>query len=80
VAWEFFFEGPDADVQRAVEEAIQQLKALGVAVSEVSWPSVRHALRLYAILPAEGAAAHEPGPSEISTPTGGLRVSLRRCT
>ena len=56
---EFFFEGLDADVQRAVEEAIQQLKSLGVAVSEVSWPSVRQAPMLYTISLAEGAAAHE---------------------
>jgi aspartyl-tRNA(Asn)/glutamyl-tRNA(Gln) amidotransferase subunit A len=56
---EFFCEGLDADVQRAVEEAIQQLKSLGVAVSEVSWPSVRQAPMLYTISLAEGAAAHE---------------------
>jgi aspartyl-tRNA(Asn)/glutamyl-tRNA(Gln) amidotransferase subunit A len=55
---EFFFERLDADVQRAVEEAIQQLKSLGVAVSEVSWPSVRQAPILYTISLAEGAAAH----------------------
>ena len=60
VAREFFFEGLDDDVQRAVEEAIQQLKSLGVQVLEVSWPSIRHAPALYAISLAEGAAAHEP--------------------
>ena len=56
---EFFFEGLDADVQQAVTEAIQQLKSLGVVVSEVSWPSIRQAPMLYAISLAEGAAAHE---------------------
>jgi aspartyl-tRNA(Asn)/glutamyl-tRNA(Gln) amidotransferase subunit A len=56
---EFFFEGLDADVQRTVEEAIQQLKSLGVMVSEVSWPSVRQAPMLYAISLVEGAVAHE---------------------
>ena len=60
VAREFFFEGLDDDVQRAVEEAIQQLKSLGVQVLEVSWPSIRQAPALYAISLAEGAAAHEP--------------------
>ena len=56
---EFFFEGLDADVQRDVEEAIQQLKSLGVEVSEVSWPAIRQAPTLYAISLAERAAAHE---------------------
>jgi aspartyl-tRNA(Asn)/glutamyl-tRNA(Gln) amidotransferase subunit A len=56
---EFFFEGLDGDVQRTVEEAIQQLKSLGVQVLEVSWPSIRQAPILYAISLAEGAAAHE---------------------
>jgi aspartyl-tRNA(Asn)/glutamyl-tRNA(Gln) amidotransferase subunit A len=56
---EFFFEGLDADVQRAVEGAIQQLKSLGLEVSEVSWPTIRQAPTLYAISLAEGAAAHE---------------------
>ncbi len=57
---EFFFEGLDADVQQAVEQAIQQLSALGAQLSEVSWPSIRQAPALYAISLAEGAAAHEP--------------------
>jgi aspartyl-tRNA(Asn)/glutamyl-tRNA(Gln) amidotransferase subunit A len=56
---EFFFEGLDADVQQAVERAIQQISALGAQVSEVAWPSVRQAPALYAISLAEGAAAHE---------------------
>jgi aspartyl-tRNA(Asn)/glutamyl-tRNA(Gln) amidotransferase subunit A len=55
----FFFEGLDADVQQATAQAIQQLKALGAQVSEVSWASVRQAPALYAISLAEGAAAHE---------------------
>jgi aspartyl-tRNA(Asn)/glutamyl-tRNA(Gln) amidotransferase subunit A len=33
---EFFFEGLDADVLQAVEQAVQQLKSLGVRVSEVA--------------------------------------------
>jgi aspartyl-tRNA(Asn)/glutamyl-tRNA(Gln) amidotransferase subunit A len=56
---EFFFEGLDADVQSAVEQAIQQLTSLGAQVSEVSWASVQQAPTLYAISLAEGAAAHE---------------------
>jgi aspartyl-tRNA(Asn)/glutamyl-tRNA(Gln) amidotransferase subunit A len=56
---EFFFEGLDADVQQAVEQAIRQLTSLGAQVSEVSWPSIRQAPALYAISLAEGAAAHE---------------------
>ena len=56
---EFFFEGLEADVQRAVEQAIQHLTSLGAHVSEVSWPSIRQAPVLYAISLAEGAAAHE---------------------
>jgi aspartyl-tRNA(Asn)/glutamyl-tRNA(Gln) amidotransferase subunit A len=56
---EFFFDGLDGDVQRAVEEAIQQLKSIGVQVSEVSWPSIGQAPALYTISLAEGAAAHE---------------------
>jgi Asp-tRNA(Asn)/Glu-tRNA(Gln) amidotransferase A subunit family amidase len=57
---EFFFEGLDADVQQAVEQAIQQLRSLGAQVSEVAGPSIRQAPALYAISLAEGAAAHEP--------------------
>jgi aspartyl-tRNA(Asn)/glutamyl-tRNA(Gln) amidotransferase subunit A len=59
VAREFFFEGLDADILRAVEQAIRQLKSLGVRVSEVAWPAIRQAPALYAISLAEGAAAHE---------------------
>jgi aspartyl-tRNA(Asn)/glutamyl-tRNA(Gln) amidotransferase subunit A len=56
---ELFFEGLDADVQQAVEQAIQQLQALGARVTEVSWDSIRQVPALYAISLAEGAAAHE---------------------
>jgi len=56
---EFFFEGLDADVQQAVEQAIQHISALGAQVSEVSWASVHRAPALYTISLAEGAAAHE---------------------
>jgi aspartyl-tRNA(Asn)/glutamyl-tRNA(Gln) amidotransferase subunit A len=56
---EFFFEGLEADVQRAVEGAIQHLRGLGAEIAEVSWPAVRRAPALYAISLAEGAAAHE---------------------
>jgi aspartyl-tRNA(Asn)/glutamyl-tRNA(Gln) amidotransferase subunit A len=56
---EFFFEGLDADVQQAVDQAIDQLTALGARVSEVVWESIRQAPALYAISLAEGAAAHE---------------------
>ena len=56
---EFFFEGLDADVQQAVDQAIDQLAALGARVSEVAWASIRQAPALYAISLAEGAAAHE---------------------
>ena len=62
---EFFFEGLAADVQRTVEEAIQQLKSLGVVVSEVSWPSVRQAPMLYAISLVEGAADELWRPGRI---------------
>jgi aspartyl-tRNA(Asn)/glutamyl-tRNA(Gln) amidotransferase subunit A len=56
---EFFFEGLDADVQQAVEQAIEHLRALGAQVTEVSWASIRQVPGLYAISLAEGAAAHE---------------------
>jgi aspartyl-tRNA(Asn)/glutamyl-tRNA(Gln) amidotransferase subunit A len=56
---EFFFEALDADVQQAVDQAVDQLAALGARVSEVAWASVRQAPALYAISLAEGAAAHE---------------------
>jgi aspartyl-tRNA(Asn)/glutamyl-tRNA(Gln) amidotransferase subunit A len=56
---ECFFDGLDGDVQRAVEEAIQQLKSIRVQVSEVSWPSIGQAPALYTISLAEGVAAHE---------------------
>ena len=55
---ELFFEGLDADVQQAVEQAIQQLQALGARVIEVSWDSIRQVPALYTISLAEGAAAH----------------------
>jgi aspartyl-tRNA(Asn)/glutamyl-tRNA(Gln) amidotransferase subunit A len=56
---EFFFEALDADVQQAVDQAVDQLAALGARVSEVAWASIRQAPALYAISLAEGAAAHE---------------------
>lgn len=56
---EFFFEGLDADVQQAVEQAIQHISALGAEVTEVAWASVHRAPALYSISLAEGAAAHE---------------------
>ena len=61
----FFFKGLDADVQQALEQAIQHLKALGVQISGVSWSSIGRVPGLDAISWAEGCLLYtSPSPRD----------------
>ena len=54
---EYFPDGIDLQVERAVREAIDVLKGLGARVERVSLPTTRHALAAYyVILPAEASS------------------------
>jgi aspartyl-tRNA(Asn)/glutamyl-tRNA(Gln) amidotransferase subunit A len=54
---EYFIDGMDPEVARAVREAIDVLKGLGARVERVSLPTTRHALAAYyVILPAEASS------------------------
>jgi len=54
---EYFIDGMDPDVERAVREAIEVLKALGARVERVSLPTTKHSLAAYyLILPAEASS------------------------
>ena len=54
---EYFIDGMDPDVERAVREAIEVLRGLGAKIERVSLPTTRHALAAYyIILPAEASS------------------------
>jgi aspartyl-tRNA(Asn)/glutamyl-tRNA(Gln) amidotransferase subunit A len=54
---EYFIDGMDPDVERAVRRAIDVLKGLGARVERVSLPTTRHSLAAYyVILPAEASS------------------------
>jgi aspartyl-tRNA(Asn)/glutamyl-tRNA(Gln) amidotransferase subunit A len=54
---EYFIDGMDPEVSRAVREAIDVLKGLGARVERVSLPTTRHSLAAYyVILPAEASS------------------------
>jgi aspartyl-tRNA(Asn)/glutamyl-tRNA(Gln) amidotransferase subunit A len=54
---EYFGEGVDDDVARAVDEALGQLRALGAATVQVALPSVAHAVPVYYVIaPAEASS------------------------
>src|SRR5436309_14147236 len=54
---QYFIDGMDPDVERAVREAIEVLKGLGAQVERVSLPTTRHSLAAYyLILPAEASS------------------------
>jgi aspartyl-tRNA(Asn)/glutamyl-tRNA(Gln) amidotransferase subunit A len=54
---EYFIDGMDPDVERAVRAAIDVLKGLGAKVERVSLPTTRHSLAAYyVILPAEASS------------------------
>jgi aspartyl-tRNA(Asn)/glutamyl-tRNA(Gln) amidotransferase subunit A len=58
---EYFFEGLDSEVERAVRQAIDVLKGLGAVVREVSWPALRYAtLTALILVLVEASAFHEP--------------------
>jgi aspartyl-tRNA(Asn)/glutamyl-tRNA(Gln) amidotransferase subunit A len=71
---EYFIDGMDPEVERAVRAAIEVLKGLGATVEPVSLPTTRHSLAAYyIILPAEAS-------SNLARYDGvkyGLRVSGR---
>ncbi len=54
---EYFIDGVEADIDQAVHTAIDQLKALGAEIVEVSLPHTDYALPVYYIIaPAEASA------------------------
>ncbi len=54
---EYFIEGMDGDVERAVRAAVEVLRGLGAAVEPVSLPTTRHALATYYVIaPAEASS------------------------
>jgi len=54
---EYFIDGMDPEIERAVREAIEVLRGLGARIERVSLPSTRHALAAYyIILPAEASS------------------------
>jgi aspartyl-tRNA(Asn)/glutamyl-tRNA(Gln) amidotransferase subunit A len=54
---EYFIDGMDPDVERAVRRAIEVLQGLGARVERVSLPTTRHSLAAYyVILPAEASS------------------------
>ncbi|MBQ4151406.1 MAG: Asp-tRNA(Asn)/Glu-tRNA(Gln) amidotransferase subunit GatA, partial [Schwartzia sp.] len=51
---EYFVEGMDPDVEKAVRNAIEQLKSLGAEIVEVSLPHTKYAISTYYLIaPAE---------------------------
>jgi aspartyl-tRNA(Asn)/glutamyl-tRNA(Gln) amidotransferase subunit A len=55
----YFFEGVDAEIQRAFEEAMETLRKLGAEVRDVRIPSLHAAHSFLLILMAEAFAYHE---------------------
>jgi len=54
---EYFIDGMDPDIERAVRQAIEVLKGLGAKIERVSLPTTRHSLAAYyVILPAEASS------------------------
>ncbi len=54
---EYFIDGMDPDVERAVRTAIEVLKELGARLERVSLPTTKHSLAAYyVILPAEASS------------------------
>jgi aspartyl-tRNA(Asn)/glutamyl-tRNA(Gln) amidotransferase subunit A len=54
---EYFIDGMDPDVERAVRQAIEVLKGLGARIERVSLPTTQHSLAAYyVILPAEASS------------------------
>jgi aspartyl-tRNA(Asn)/glutamyl-tRNA(Gln) amidotransferase subunit A len=74
IPYEYFIDGMDPEVERAVRAAIDVLKGLGATVEPVSLPTTRHSVAAYyIILPAEAS-------SNLARYDGvkyGLRVSGR---
>lgn len=53
---EYFIEGMEADVEKAVREAIAQLESMGAIISEVSLPHTKYSLPTYYLI-ANGEAS-----------------------
>ena len=58
VAKEYFGEGLDAEVRKAVEAAIQKLASLGCEIVEVSLPHTKYAVPAYYIVATAEASAN----------------------
>lgn len=55
----YFFEGADAEVEKAFEQALATLRGLGATVTDVEIPSIETSWAFLAILMAEAFAYHE---------------------
>ena len=55
---EYFIEGMDTEVEKAVREAVRTLEGLGARVSEVSLPHTGHAVATYYILATSEASSN----------------------
>jgi aspartyl-tRNA(Asn)/glutamyl-tRNA(Gln) amidotransferase subunit A len=54
---EYFVEGLDPEVERAVRQAVEVVEGLGAAIERVSLPTTRHALATYYVIaPAEASS------------------------
>src|SRR5213076_3424766 len=55
----YFFDGVDAEVEKALEQALTTLRGLGATVTDVEIPSIETSWAFLAILMAEAFAYHE---------------------
>jgi aspartyl-tRNA(Asn)/glutamyl-tRNA(Gln) amidotransferase subunit A len=55
----YFFDGVDAEVEKALEQALTTLRGLGATVTDVEIPSIEASWAFLAILMAEAFAYHE---------------------
>jgi aspartyl-tRNA(Asn)/glutamyl-tRNA(Gln) amidotransferase subunit A len=57
----YFYDVLDPEVEHAIQQAVDVMKGLGAAVTEVSWPALRYTtLAALIIVLVEAAAFHEP--------------------
>src|SRR3990172_7976020 len=55
---EYFIEGIQPEVERAVRQAVEVFRSLGAQVTEISLPHTDLALPVYYIIPPAQASAH----------------------
>ncbi len=55
---EYFVEGMDADVEKAVNDAIAAMKSIGAKITDISLPHTRYAVAVYYILASSEASSN----------------------